>query len=82
MCISYLSHPYTATKVAIAATKVAIAFMKEVIRLHGMPTSTVSDRDAVFTAQFLKELFRLQGTELAMSSAYHPQFDGQTEVVN
>ena len=38
--------------------------------------------DAIYTAQFWKELFKLQGTDLAMSSAYHPQSDGQTEVVN
>lgn len=46
-----------------------------------MPKSIVSDR-VVFTATFWRELFKLQGTELTMSSAYHPQFDGQTEVIN
>lgn len=56
--------------------------MKEVFRLHGMPASIVSDSDTVFIAQFWKELFRLQGIELAMSFAYHPQSDGQIAVVN
>ena len=56
--------------------------MTTVFKLHGLPRSIVSDRDAAFTSTFYKELFKLQGTELAMSSAYHPQFDGQTKVVN
>ena len=70
-----LSHPYT-------TDKVAAVFMKEVFKLHGLPKSIVSDRDVVFTAHFLQELFKLQGTKLAMSSAYHPQSNGQTEVVH
>ncbi|XP_065636169.1 uncharacterized protein LOC136070305 [Quercus suber] len=70
-----LSYPYT-------TAKVASLFMQHIFKLHGMPTSIVSDRDPIFTSKFWEELFRLQGVELAMSSAYHPQSDGQTEVVN
>ncbi|XP_075670129.1 uncharacterized protein LOC142639876 [Castanea sativa] len=57
-------------------------FAQHVLKLHGMPTSIVSDRDPVFTAKFWVELFKLQGVQLAMSSTYHPQSKGQTEVVN
>ncbi|PRQ60730.1 putative nucleotidyltransferase, Ribonuclease H [Rosa chinensis] len=70
-----VSHPYT-------ATHIAEAFMKEVFRLHGMPKSIVSDRDPIFISHFWEAFFKLQGTTLCRSSAYHPQTDGQTEVVN
>jgi hypothetical protein len=62
--------------------KVAEVFMQNVVKLHGMPASIVSDRDKVFTSNFWKQLFKLQGTTLAMSSAYHPQSDGQSEALN
>lgn len=70
-----LNHPFT-------AFKVAKLYIDHVYKLHGMPAAIVSDRDKVFTSQLWQELFKLSGTELRMSSAYHPQSDGQTERVN
>lgn len=57
-------------------------FIKEIVRLHGVPKSIVCDRDAVFASKFWKEFFKLQGSRIRMSSAYHPQMDGQLESLN
>lgn len=70
-----LKHPYT-------ALQVAQVFFNQVYRLHGMPTRIISDRDPVFTCLFWQELFRLSDTILNMSSARHPETDGQTERLN
>ena len=53
--------------------------MKEIVRLHGVPTSIVSDRDPHFTSNFWKALQEALGTKLRFSIAYHPQMDGQTK---
>ena len=70
-----LTHPYS-------AKEVAEVFLKEVVRLHGFPTSIVFDRDRIFVSSFWFELFKLSSPKLKFSLAYHPQMDGQTEVVN
>lgn len=70
-----LHHPFTAAKVALAYTD-------HVFKLHSLPEVIISDRDPIFTSRFWKELFSQIGTELRMSSAYHPETDGQTERVN
>jgi hypothetical protein len=61
---------------------VAQIFMDRVFKLHGMLNSIVSNRDPTFTRNFWQELFKLQGTQLHLSTTYHPQTDGQMEVVN
>jgi hypothetical protein len=70
-----LSHPYT-------AASVARSFFDGVVRLHGFPSFIVSDRDPVFTGNVWRDLFRMAGVTLRMSTAFHPQTDGQSEVVN
>jgi hypothetical protein len=70
-----LSHPFT-------ALDVAEAYMQHIHRLHGLPQSLISDRDRIFTSTLWTTLFRLAGTQLRMSSSYHPQTDGQTEHAN
>jgi hypothetical protein len=61
---------------------VAQCFMDQVFNLHGMPHSIIFYRDSTFTNNFWQELFKLQGTQLQLSTSYHPQTDDQTEVVN
>ncbi|RVW48758.1 Transposon Tf2-8 polyprotein [Vitis vinifera] len=70
-----IAHPYT-------AKTLANKFVEGVVKLHGMPRSIISDRDPVFISNFWQEFLKLSGTKLRMTSAYHPQSDGQTEVVN
>jgi hypothetical protein len=59
-------------------THTANLFFKEVIRLHDLPRSIVSDRDTKFIGNFWRTLWKKLGTNLSFSSAYHPQTDGQT----
>jgi hypothetical protein len=67
-----LKHPYK-------ALSVAQLFFNHVYRYQGMPQFIISDRDRIFASALCQELFKLSETTLNMSSAYHPQIDGQTE---
>ena len=64
-----LAHPYT-------AQEVVKVFMDQVVALHGVPKSIISDRDKIFTSPLWQELMKALGTKLNMSIAYHSQSDG------
>jgi transposase InsO family protein len=63
-----LGHPYT-------------AIFTNIVRLHGLPSSIVSDRDPVFTSMFWQELFSIAGIKLSLSSAFHPQLEAMNKVI-
>ena len=60
-------------------SKLAQLYMKVVVSRHGVPLSIISDRDTKFTSHFWKSLHKALGTKITMSTAYHPQTDGQSE---
>ena len=66
-----VDHPYT-------ATSIARVFFDQIVWLHSLPCSIVSDRDPVFTSKLWTELFTLAGIKLRLSSAFRPQTDGQS----
>lgn len=68
---------FIALKLLYYAKRVAEKFVKEIVRLHGMHKTIVNDLDSIFLSNFWSELFRLHGTKLKMSTAYHPETDGQ-----
>ncbi|KAA0054783.1 pol protein [Cucumis melo var. makuwa] len=69
-------------KSTYTASKWAQLYMSEIVRLHGVPVSIVSDRDARFTFKFWKGLQTAMGPRLDFSTAFHSQTDGQTERLN
>ena len=70
-----LHHPYS-------VADVVQCFMDNVFKLHGFPDSITSDRDPIFVSRFWQEFMAYQGVQFQLSTAYHPQTNGQSEVVN
>ena len=70
-----VKHPYT-------AVIIAQLFFDNIVKLHGLPETIVSDRDTIFVSHFWKELIKKYKVNLNFTTAYHQQSDGQTEQVN
>lgn len=70
-----LQHPFT-------ASQVAQKLLDQVVKLYGPPKALITDRDRIFTSAFWAELFKLLGTSTHLTTAYHPQSDGQSERFN
>jgi hypothetical protein len=79
--LSKMAH-FIPTKKTVTAQELAHLFVKEIFRLHGVPQTIVSDRDPRFTSEFGSTVLQRLGSKLHMSTAYHPETDGQTERTN
>jgi transposase InsO family protein len=70
------------TNMELDALGTAHIYRDHVWSKHGLPRKVISDRGPQFAAQFMKDLHRLTGVTINLSTAYHPQTDGQTEQIN
>ena len=66
----------------LSALGTAQIYQDHIWSKHGLPQKVISDRGPQFTAQFMKDLHKLTGVIGNLSTAYHPQTDGQTECMN
>ena len=73
---------FSPLKHGFKAKIVTTVFMESVLKLHDFPVRIMSDCDPIFLSTFWRQLMQFGGTKLHYSSAYHPQSDGQMEVVN
>lgn len=73
---------FMAVKRTKSTKQIAKIFCKDIYKLHGLPKVIVSDKDVRFKGNFWKEFCNQAGITLNMSSSYHPQIDGQIELVN
>jgi transposase InsO family protein len=70
---------FIALKPGFDATDLANLYLTDIFRHHGVPRMIISDRDERFTSLFWRTLTQLLGIKLNLSTAYHPQTDGQSE---
>lgn len=73
---------YVPTTTTVSSSQFAIILINNVIKLHGVPSSIISDRDARINSAFWKTLWANLGVKLKMSTAFHPETDGATERAN
>jgi len=79
--LSKVAH-FIAVKFRNSASKVVQIFIREIMKLHGVPKKIISYKDAKFTSRFWKDLFAGLGTELAFNTTYHLQTNGHKKRVN
>ena len=80
-CLTKMSH-FIPCKKSLDARQFATLFLKEIIRLHGIPRDIITDRGSLFTSDLWKEITEKLGIERRLSTVFHPQTDGQTERTN
>ena len=71
-----------ATTTSISLNEVARIYQNNIWKIHGIPKKIISDRGPQFASTFIGELYKALGIKRAISTAYHPQTDGQTERIN